>query len=133
MVRDYNIEPRHEHYGCMVDLYGRSKLMKEAVKLIETIPFRPTVVFWVGVLIGGLVGYTVKSSLLGDNRKGSANARTYIHVLIWEKDTLKEKKTELTLQIWAPIKSKHSISLSHACLVLFQLCFLNSVMGGMLL
>lgn len=76
MVRDYNIEPRHEHYGCMVDLYGRSKLMKEAVKLIETIPFRPNVVFWVGVLIGGLVGYTVKSSLLGDNRKGSANART---------------------------------------------------------
>lgn len=37
------------------------------------------------------------------------------------------------MKIWAPIKSKHSISLSHACLVLFQLCFLNSVMGGMLL
>jgi len=37
------------------------------------------------------------------------------------------------LQIWAPIKSQHSISLSHACLVLSQLCFLNSVMGGMLL
>ena len=47
--------------------------MKEAVKRDHTVS---NVVFWVGVLIGGLVGYTVKSSLLGDNRKGSANART---------------------------------------------------------
>ncbi|XP_058105955.1 pentatricopeptide repeat-containing protein At4g14820 [Magnolia sinica] len=51
MTKEYNITPKQEHYGCMVDLLGRANLLNEAVKLIETMPFEPNVVVW-GSLLG---------------------------------------------------------------------------------
>jgi pentatricopeptide repeat protein len=50
MVREYRIEPRHEHYGCMVDLLGKSKLLQEAVDLIEAMHIRPNVAIWGSLL-----------------------------------------------------------------------------------
>ncbi|KAA0050892.1 pentatricopeptide repeat-containing protein [Cucumis melo var. makuwa] len=47
----YGIEPRTEHYGCMVDLYGRAGLLEEAMKVIDEMPMSPDV----GVL-GAFVG-----------------------------------------------------------------------------
>ncbi|KAL4184028.1 hypothetical protein AMTRI_Chr11g101300 [Amborella trichopoda] len=42
LMRDeYGIEPKVEHYGCMVDLLARAGLLKEAVVLIETMPVEP--------------------------------------------------------------------------------------------
>ncbi|KAJ4958183.1 hypothetical protein NE237_025294 [Protea cynaroides] len=38
MRKDHQIEPKTEHYGCLVDLFGRAGLLDEAEKLIETIP-----------------------------------------------------------------------------------------------
>lgn len=46
MVNDYNITPRHEHYGCMVDLYARANLLREALEVVETMPLAPNVVIW---------------------------------------------------------------------------------------
>ncbi|KAK9065823.1 hypothetical protein SSX86_015224 [Deinandra increscens subsp. villosa] len=46
MVNDYNITPNREHYGCMVDLYGRANLLKEALEVIEQMPMAPNVVIW---------------------------------------------------------------------------------------
>jgi pentatricopeptide repeat protein len=46
MINDYNIPPKHEHYGCMVDLYGRAKLLREALEVIETMSLAPNVVIW---------------------------------------------------------------------------------------
>lgn len=46
MVNEYNITPKHEHYGCMVDLYGRANLLREALEVIETMPLAPNVVIW---------------------------------------------------------------------------------------
>lgn len=46
MVDEYCITPKHEHYGCMVDLYGRANLLGEALRLIESMPFAPNVVIW---------------------------------------------------------------------------------------
>ncbi|PNT63413.1 hypothetical protein BRADI_4g15307v3 [Brachypodium distachyon] len=50
MLQEYRIEPKHEHYGCMVDLMGRAKLMQEAVDLIESMHIRPNVAIWGSLL-----------------------------------------------------------------------------------
>ncbi|KAL6008134.1 hypothetical protein ACLOJK_033640 [Asimina triloba] len=51
MIKEYNITPKQEHYGCMVDLLGRANLLDEAAKLVEEMPFEPNVVVW-GSLLG---------------------------------------------------------------------------------
>nr|XP_018677402.1 PREDICTED: pentatricopeptide repeat-containing protein At4g14820-like [Musa acuminata subsp. malaccensis] len=51
MIQDYRLEPKHEHYGCMVDLLGRARLLQEALEFIESMPFAPNVVVW-GSLLG---------------------------------------------------------------------------------
>ncbi|KAM7259921.1 hypothetical protein ACFE04_015662 [Oxalis oulophora] len=51
MVEVHGIEPRMEHFGCMVDLLGRAGLLEEARKLIDEMPMSPDA----GVL-GALLG-----------------------------------------------------------------------------
>lgn len=46
MTDEYNITPKQEHYGCLVDLYGRANLLREALELIETMPLAPNIVVW---------------------------------------------------------------------------------------
>ncbi|CAN6198209.1 unnamed protein product [Urochloa humidicola] len=41
IVRRYGIEPKMEHYGCMVDLYGRAGRLEEAKKVIDDMPMEP--------------------------------------------------------------------------------------------
>ncbi|PKU73024.1 Pentatricopeptide repeat-containing protein [Dendrobium catenatum] len=50
MVRDYGIEPEMEHYGCMVDLFGRAGLVPEALQLIEGMSIKPDCVLWATLL-----------------------------------------------------------------------------------
>ncbi|MED6108672.1 hypothetical protein PIB30_026238 [Stylosanthes scabra] len=47
----YNLSPRLEHYGCMVDLFCRAGLVGEAMELIKTMPMPPDV-----QIIGSLLG-----------------------------------------------------------------------------
>ncbi|KAL4197717.1 hypothetical protein AMTRI_Chr04g189680 [Amborella trichopoda] len=51
MTKDYNITPKVEHYGCMVDLLGRAGLLIEAQQLIESMPMKPDNIVW-GALLG---------------------------------------------------------------------------------
>ena len=46
MINEHNITPKHEHYGCMVDLFGRANLLREALELVEAMPLAPNVVIW---------------------------------------------------------------------------------------
>ncbi|CAA7043273.1 unnamed protein product [Microthlaspi erraticum] len=46
MKRVYHIEPAIEHYGCMVDLYGRSGKLEKAYTFIRQMPIPPTAVVW---------------------------------------------------------------------------------------
>lgn len=46
MINEHNIIPKHEHYGCMVDLFGRANLLTEALELVEAMPLAPNVVIW---------------------------------------------------------------------------------------
>ncbi|EXC11897.1 hypothetical protein L484_005358 [Morus notabilis] len=51
MTREsYNISPRLEHYGCMVDLLCRAGLLDEAQNLIKTMPMVPDVLIWGAIL-----------------------------------------------------------------------------------
>ncbi|KAF7827524.1 putative pentatricopeptide repeat-containing protein [Senna tora] len=45
------IEPEIEHYGCVVDLLGRSGRVEEAFKFIKKMPIEPTAAIW-GSLLG---------------------------------------------------------------------------------
>ncbi|ESQ55747.1 hypothetical protein EUTSA_v10024626mg [Eutrema salsugineum] len=51
MVRDYRVEPRPDHYTCMVDLLSRAGKLDEALKLIRSMPFRPHAAVF-GTLLG---------------------------------------------------------------------------------
>ncbi|XP_042494586.1 pentatricopeptide repeat-containing protein At1g08070, chloroplastic-like [Macadamia integrifolia] len=42
----YGVNPRIEHYGCMVDLLGRAGFLEEALKLVRTMPMVPNSVVW---------------------------------------------------------------------------------------
>ncbi|XP_043690729.1 pentatricopeptide repeat-containing protein At5g52850, chloroplastic [Telopea speciosissima] len=41
MHENYGITPQLDHYVCLVDLLGRAGYLKEAITVIETMPFRP--------------------------------------------------------------------------------------------
>ncbi|KAG0467112.1 hypothetical protein HPP92_018692 [Vanilla planifolia] len=38
MSHTYGIRPRHEHYACMVDIFGRAGRLNEALEFIGTVP-----------------------------------------------------------------------------------------------
>ncbi|KAK7828322.1 pentatricopeptide repeat-containing protein [Quercus suber] len=46
-----NIQPRKEHYACMVDLLGRSGHLEEAYNFIKSMPIEPDAGVW-GALLG---------------------------------------------------------------------------------
>ncbi|XP_057951959.1 pentatricopeptide repeat-containing protein At5g66520-like [Malania oleifera] len=52
MIQHWCIEPRIEHYGCMVDLLSRAGFLDEAHRLIGTMPMRPNDAVW-GAVLGG--------------------------------------------------------------------------------
>lgn len=52
MSEDFGITPLIQHYGCMVDLYGRAGLIKEACVLVKSMPMEPDVLVW-GALLSG--------------------------------------------------------------------------------
>ncbi|GJS95754.1 pentatricopeptide repeat-containing protein [Tanacetum coccineum] len=50
MKEKHNIEPKLEHYACMVDLLGRAGLFDETLRLIESMPMEPDAGVWGGLL-----------------------------------------------------------------------------------
>nr|GFB60668.1 hypothetical protein [Tanacetum cinerariifolium] len=50
MVSKHHIEPKLEHYGCMVDLLGRDGLVKEAFNLVKSMPMKPNAALWGALL-----------------------------------------------------------------------------------
>lgn len=50
MIRDYGIEPKEEHYACMIDLLGRIGLLEEAYELINKMPMEPSESAWGALL-----------------------------------------------------------------------------------
>ncbi|XP_043691434.1 pentatricopeptide repeat-containing protein At2g36730-like isoform X1 [Telopea speciosissima] len=44
MVSVYKIRPTMEHFGCMVDLYGRAGMVEEAYDIIKNMPMKPNTI-----------------------------------------------------------------------------------------
>ncbi|KAL5974592.1 hypothetical protein ACLOJK_031262 [Asimina triloba] len=81
MKEEYGIEPKIEHYGCMVDLLGRAGLLEDAYDLVKSMPIEPDPVLW-GSLLGACrlhqnmkLGESIAEFLVD---KGLANSGTYI-------------------------------------------------------
>ncbi|KAJ4973767.1 hypothetical protein NE237_006941 [Protea cynaroides] len=68
MTTTYNIEPRIEHYGCMVDLLSRAGQLDEAYKLIENMPMKPNTALWVALLGGCRIYKNVEIAANVDNQ-----------------------------------------------------------------
>ncbi|KAK1424823.1 hypothetical protein QVD17_20161 [Tagetes erecta] len=60
MVNDYKIEPKLEHYGCMVDLLCRGGKLSEAYKFIKKMTIKPDVTIWGALLCGCRFHHDVK-------------------------------------------------------------------------
>ncbi|CBI29077.3 unnamed protein product, partial [Vitis vinifera] len=52
MSSSYGIEPKVEHYGCVIDLLARAGFLEEAMELIGTMPMEPNPSA-LGALLGG--------------------------------------------------------------------------------
>ncbi|KAL0907035.1 hypothetical protein M5K25_025573 [Dendrobium thyrsiflorum] len=50
MVEDYGITPQVIHYGCMVDLLGRSGFLDAALNLVQSMPMEPDASVWRALL-----------------------------------------------------------------------------------
>lgn len=46
MENDYKIQPKIQHYGCMVDLFARAGHLNEAEELIKRMPIEPDTILW---------------------------------------------------------------------------------------
>lgn len=46
MIEECGLRPRIQHYGCMVDLFGKAGLLGEAYEVIKTMTLEPNVVIW---------------------------------------------------------------------------------------
>ncbi|XP_015963039.1 pentatricopeptide repeat-containing protein At3g12770 [Arachis duranensis] len=49
-MRDFGIEPRNEHYSCVVDLLGRAGYLDRAFAFVMTMPIEPGVSVWGALL-----------------------------------------------------------------------------------
>ncbi|KAL6647225.1 hypothetical protein ACP70R_014662 [Stipagrostis hirtigluma subsp. patula] len=82
MEQEYGIEPKIEHYGCMVDLLGRAGLVEEAFDLVQSMKkIKPDTVMWLSLLAACRLH---KNMVLGQQiadylvAKGLANSGMYI-------------------------------------------------------
>ncbi|KAJ0736340.1 putative tetratricopeptide-like helical domain superfamily, DYW domain-containing protein [Helianthus annuus] len=46
MTMQFNITPKIEHYGCMVDLFSRAGLVKQALEFVNKMPIEPNPIIW---------------------------------------------------------------------------------------
>ncbi|XP_047342037.1 pentatricopeptide repeat-containing protein At5g66520-like [Impatiens glandulifera] len=67
MSRTYGIEPKEEHYGCVVDLLARTGRLEEAMCMIREMPLEINASNW-GSLLGGykIHGYSQGSESVGN-------------------------------------------------------------------
>ncbi|KAM0936871.1 putative tetratricopeptide-like helical domain superfamily, DYW domain-containing protein [Dioscorea sansibarensis] len=50
MQNKHKIEPTSSHYACMIDLFARSGLLKEAEEFIKALPMEPDAIAWGSLL-----------------------------------------------------------------------------------
>jgi len=59
-MSECNIEPKLEHYACMVDLLARTGNLSKAYNFIETMPIKPDATVWGALLCGCRIHHDVE-------------------------------------------------------------------------
>ncbi|XP_068646680.1 pentatricopeptide repeat-containing protein At1g31920 [Aristolochia californica] len=91
---EHGLEPSIKHYGCVVDLMGRTGRLQEAYELVRSMPFEPNDVLWRSLLSackvhGNLeLGVHVQRNLLQLNSNNSGDyillSDLYAQSLQWD-------------------------------------------------
>uniref|UniRef100_A0A803KP70 Pentatricopeptide repeat-containing protein n=1 Tax=Chenopodium quinoa TaxID=63459 RepID=A0A803KP70_CHEQI len=50
MSKFHHINPRMEHYACVIDMLGRAGLLSEAKKFVDNLPVKPGILVWQALL-----------------------------------------------------------------------------------
>ena len=72
MITSYRITPTVKHYGCLIDLFGRSGKLEHAEDVINTMPFRTTGLLWETLL--------ASCRVFGDLNRGQIAAESVIQL-----------------------------------------------------
>ncbi|KAI4301710.1 hypothetical protein L6164_034961 [Bauhinia variegata] len=75
MTENFQLHPKLEHYGCVVDLLGRCGQVKEAHDLIRSMPMKPTAALW-GALLSACRTY-------GDRELAETASKELINLEPW--------------------------------------------------
>ncbi|KAJ8431155.1 hypothetical protein Cgig2_026752 [Carnegiea gigantea] len=94
MRDNFHVEPKLEHYACMVDLLGRTGLFTEIMDLINEMPMEPDTSMW-GALLGAcrmhsnielaeeVLSYLItqrrRLDMYPEGREYRCNAKTFFH------------------------------------------------------
>lgn len=96
MKKEFGISPKIEHYGCMVDLFCRAGLVKEALEFVENLPIEPNPVI-MRTLINSCGGQgdqlklseKITERLIGSEPMHDSNyvilSNIYAKMSLWEK------------------------------------------------
>ncbi|KAI9191507.1 hypothetical protein LWI28_009306 [Acer negundo] len=97
MKKEFNLVPKIEHYGCMVDMLCRAGLLKEALDFVQKMPIEPNPIVC-RTLINACcthgelkLGESITKRLIGNEPMHESNyvllSNIYAKMLRWEKKT----------------------------------------------
>ncbi|CAN4093056.1 unnamed protein product [Withania somnifera] len=81
MSKEFGISPSVQHYGCMIDLYGRAGLIDEARNLMTTMAMEPDVLIWGALLSGARICGDIETCEIALNKiihQDPTNSAAYI-------------------------------------------------------
>ncbi|EXB53136.1 hypothetical protein L484_006956 [Morus notabilis] len=83
LMKEYGIEPGHQHYASLIDLLGRAGKLQDAVSIIENMPIKPTESIWGALLTGCRIhGNTELASFVADKISELGNVGSGLLVLL---------------------------------------------------
>ncbi|XP_010245169.1 PREDICTED: pentatricopeptide repeat-containing protein At1g53600, mitochondrial [Nelumbo nucifera] len=106
MSTSYHIQPDLDHYTCMVDLLGRAGFLKEAVDLINSMPFKPHSAVWGALLSASRIHLNLDIAKLAAQQliELEPNSATAYVVLSSMYSLVGQKKNEENLRIAKKLK-----------------------------
>ncbi|KAK3042281.1 hypothetical protein RJ639_001876 [Escallonia herrerae] len=115
MTEDYNIIPYLDHCAAMVEIYGRSGRLEEAVQFIEDMAIEPETSIWGALLIACMVHGNIRLAVLAGERLHELEpGNAMIQHLILQTNALGENPED-SVKVKSPDKrndTKHSLGQS---------------------
>ncbi|XP_015878098.3 pentatricopeptide repeat-containing protein At3g29230-like [Ziziphus jujuba] len=83
MEKEFGVNPKVEHYSCIIDLFSRNGQLEEALGVVKEMPFKPDIAIW-GALLGGCSvrsNFKLAEEVIDKATKLQAN-ESGVHVLL---------------------------------------------------